>query len=308
MTKQWVPTAEDRIEELRGEVERLRCDNLPNGSPRDANRLIDRVDRELRQLRVELSDSSTPQPEKVWGTLHTLEEDLDLMVEEDVLVARALEHARSSLTAKDAARAVKMLESPALDAATRVRRARELIHTSHEASAQVHGSERNWFHGVAFAAVMLLISSATLFLFELVFDIRLITVAAVAGAGTPRPSVMLGLVMLAGAVGALLSGTIALYVRRRPAQDNTYWFDPTRRLLLLKVALGPLIALAGVALLSATEIVGDYPSTLALFLVALTFGYSQQAVTQALDRHAHDLLSGKQASTSATGSAGGSTD
>lgn len=224
-----------------------------------------------------------------------------------MLVQRATEHARSSLTAKDAVKEVARLKEVQPDLPKQARLAREVIHLSHDAAAQVHGSERNWFRSVGFVVWMLVGASALVFASEWTLDLGLIAVTpADPATSAPLPWAMLLLTMLAGAVGALLSGTIALYVRRRPAQDNTYWFDPNRRLLLLKVALGPLVAVAGVALLSVTDVVPVFPSTIALFAAALAFGYAQQLVTRALDRHADDLLTGKQASPSATGPSGGS--
>lgn len=321
MTKQWVPGVEDRIEELRNEVLRLRhITPLPSGTTNTTG-LLDEVDRELHGLDGAVRANPVPSPERVWSTLHSLEEDLDLLRDDQVLTERAREHALSSLAPADARRAVKALDSaqpaaapapPTPPASTPPLRgqlsprvqAQSIIHASHSAAAQVHASERNWFRGVTVTAAMLLIASALLLGYELLFDVGLLTVEVPSDATAPLPATLLGLTMLAGAMGALVSGAIAIYVNRRPAQDNTYWFDPNRRLLLLKVALGPVIAVAGVALLIATEVVAVFPSTVALFFTAFVLGYSQQLVTRRLEGHADDLLTGKTASTSATGAAG----
>jgi hypothetical protein len=95
------------------------------------------------------------------------------------------------------------------------------------------------------------------------------------------------LVMFFGGVGALISAVPA--VSRIPLDFSP--FNLPLQQAILKLALGPLIALIGLLIINSGIAALTTPTTLApKLLLALVFGAGQQAVTQFVDERAKQIL------------------
>ena len=105
-----------------------------------------------------------------------------------------------------------------------------------------------------------------------------------------HPVTLLGLVMLAGGLGAFITA-VPTTVRAR--SGGLAYRLPVQQ-GLLKLAIGPLLAVVGVMFVAggfvATTKVDGLPQLLAL---AVLFGSAQQAITAFADRSAGALLAGK---------------
>jgi hypothetical protein len=98
---------------------------------------------------------------------------------------------------------------------------------------------------------------------------------------------LLVLVMLVGAVGALLTTIPAIIAI--PTNPSPFNFPLAQ--VFLKIVLGMLTAVVGVLAIENSGLVKRYTSLSVLLGVAVVFGASQQAVTQFLDKRAGQILS-----------------
>lgn len=103
--------------------------------------------------------------------------------------------------------------------------------------------------------------------------------------------VFLLVVMLFGAVGALFTAVPAM--SKVPADFSP--FNLPLQQALLKLVIGPLTAVVGLAILSNGDLGGGPPTTWpALLLVSVVFGAGQQAVTTYVDQRAKAVLTSTQ--------------
>jgi hypothetical protein len=104
---------------------------------------------------------------------------------------------------------------------------------------------------------------------------------------TGKAWVFLLIVMLFGAVGALF--TVIPIMSKIPADFSP--FNLPFQQTLLKMVIGPLTSVVGLAILSNGDLGGGPPKTWpALVVVCAAFGAGQQAVTTNVDQRAKTLL------------------
>jgi hypothetical protein len=105
-------------------------------------------------------------------------------------------------------------------------------------------------------------------------------------AGGLESWVVLVLVMLTGAIGALLTAIPA--ITAIPTNPSPFNFPLQQA--FLKIVLGMLTAAVGVLAIGNSGLVTTYDSLQVLLAVAVVFGASQQAVTQFLDKRAAEIV------------------
>lgn len=104
-----------------------------------------------------------------------------------------------------------------------------------------------------------------------------------------RAWALLLVVMIFGSVGALFTTIPAM--AKTPCNFSPFNFPYQQA--LLKILFGPLVAVIGIAILSAGDLPVKAPTTLpALALYAVFFGAGQHIVTRYVDQRAKDILSG----------------
>jgi len=165
---------------------------------------------------------------------------------------------------------------------------RDLLGKSHEASDAFHEAARRLRNGMLGITVLTVTSIALL----LVVQSRVPSVELVpAPEGfTGAPWVLLSFVMLAGALGAFVTA-VPTTIRARSG-GLPYRLPIQQR--MLKLAVGPLLAVVGVMLVAgglvATTQTGGMSQLLAL---AVVFGSAQQAITTFADKSAGDIMATK---------------
>lgn len=201
------------------------------------------------------------------------------------LVWDASQHAERELTKAEQKDFQRRLGKARGDAEQR-KIALKTIELAHQVAEDRHAKERKWQRGVTIAAAALVTAAAVVVAWA----------AALGGdAFLPMPAdatmsawQFLLLVMGFGMVGGLLSGTVHLYLDKGPTSGNVWW-DARPALTLVKVACGVWTAWVGVvAITSAADSL--YNSVPAVLLLALMFGYCQEAVTHYLDQKAGAIL------------------
>jgi hypothetical protein len=220
----------------------------------------------------------------VWNKLHHIEEQI---YEHLDTLANVEDHARLHAPEKDSQDKLDRA-----DPSDKRKVAISLVRESHKASEVKYQSQRTHQRGA-------LVSSAVLFL--LVGVLLGLQVLVPEPFVPPPPSmtsvvnppVLLLLVMLVGAAGGALSGLITLYGINKDIPD-TLWFDPRPALLAVKIVTGMWTAFIGVVIVGTETVVGLYTSLASLLLLALSFGYTQQAVTVFLDRKTARILGDPQ--------------
>lgn len=98
---------------------------------------------------------------------------------------------------------------------------------------------------------------------------------------------LLFFVLIAGALGAFISALPSMITSRSGGLPYRLPFQQG----LLKLAIGPLVAVVGIMLVIGGLVETTVSSTAALLGVAIVFGAGQQAVTAFADRRASELLS-----------------
>ena len=115
-------------------------------------------------------------------------------------------------------------------------------------------------------------------------DVRLLEAPTDAG-GVPAWR-LLFFVLIAGALGAFLSALPSMITSRSGGLPYKLPFQQG----LLKLAVGPLVAVVGIMLVIGGLVETSVSSTAALLGLAIVFGAGQQAVTAFADRRAAELL------------------
>jgi hypothetical protein len=224
-------------------------------------------------------------PERVWGRIHEVEEILEgLDGKSQELFNRARDHVRAELP-RDLSKWERDYRDAPADQKDQI--ARYMIERSHEAAATKWATQRNQQRGIIWISLILLGMAVLAMVLQSLTTNRFLP--------APQddldidPGITLVIVMAFGALGGILSGLVALYLGQNQL-ENTRWLDLRPALILAKAAFGIWAAVVGAAAVGTELIVGNYQSLPALVLIALVFGYGQQAVTTFLDQRAASLL------------------
>ncbi|GAA3337143.1 hypothetical protein GCM10020358_12320 [Amorphoplanes nipponensis] len=283
----WQVRARTRIEDLRRQLRELNADHGESvadlsGQLTEAESAL-RGGGPMRWLRG-------GDVEYAWQTIHAVEEAMVALRSRADLVGRLPGHVAAAarylpgdhpaLAALGALTPEERQNEPTLRAAVQT-----LMRACHAASDEFHESARrlrNRMLGISSAA---LLAEAVLLLVQWRSDdLRLITAPSDASATAPWK--LLGFVMLAGALGAFVSGVPSMISSR---SGGLPYRLPTQQ-ALLKLAIGPLVAIVGIMLILG-GLAGVTVGTVAALLgVAVVFGAGQQAVTGFADRRASELL------------------
>lgn len=223
--------------------------------------------------------------EQRWGRAHSGEEQLDEFEPDEVLLVRAQGHVdREAKLSRDLAVYGKKLLDPGLTSEMRREAALQAISASHRASTLRHRKERRSRNGAFILAAVLLVFAAAVAIVQATTQATII--------GMPDTSLSAGallpLVMLAGAVGGAI-GAMALYTtgRQLPVGDQ---YDMRIPRAVAKLAVGLWTGVAGVWMISSSWVDAKYTSVGAALLLALMFGFAQEALTRFFDRYVRQLL------------------
>jgi hypothetical protein len=274
----WATVARERVDLLQDELDELAADGQRTDDLRERLEHARRTHLDGQHVWDWLTGDAVSE---TWSHLHRIEERVDERTPElEVVVRDAERHVRKEL-ATDRAEAIVGELATATAAQARRTVAVDAIREAHLAAEARHDSERNQRRGVVVMGGGLLVGAAVLLGLQL-WALDDGVVPAPDGAAVSAWT-LLALVMLFGMLGGALSALVSLYITddRFP---NTLWFDPRPPLVLVKVVLGLWAAVIGVLAVSTGALVGTYTSVGAALLLALTFGYGQQAVTTFLDR------------------------
>lgn len=167
---------------------------------------------------------------------------------------------------------------------------RDLLERTHHASDEFHETARRLRNGML--GITLLTVASVLALLAVQWRVPSIWLIPAPTGFTGSPWVLLAFVMVAGSLGAFIT---AVPTTIRARSGGLPYRLPIQQ-GLLKLAIGPLLAVVGVmfvagGLVAATKAEG-VPQLLAL---AVLFGSAQQALTAFADKSAGDLLASKNA-------------
>lgn len=155
----------------------------------------------------------------------------------------------------------------------------------HSASDEFHESARRLRNRMLGLSVFALLAEVLVVLVQwLSHDVRLLEAPTDAG-GVPAWR-LLFFVLIAGALGAFLSALPSMITSRSGGLPYKLPFQQG----LLKLAVGPLVAVVGIMLVIGGLVETSVSSTAALLGLAIVFGAGQQAVTAFADRRAAELL------------------
>jgi hypothetical protein len=221
-----------------------------------------------------------------WANLHEVEVRLvDLRPDDEleILVAEALQHA-ADLKKGDAR--VKELEEARKSPRDRDRlraAVRSVLRASHEASDRDFQDARAFRDRLARVTLGLVGVVAVVIVTQ-----ALIKTAFLPHAGDVHMGrvPLLIVVMLFGSIGALISGVPAL---ARTPRDRSPFHVPTHQ-MLLKLVLGALTAVLGVALAANGAAANGLGSMQGYIALAAAFGAGQHLVTKAVDDKAGIIL------------------
>ncbi|MGC4892674.1 hypothetical protein [Micromonospora sp. DT31] len=226
--------------------------------------------------------------EYAWQTIHWVERAMvELRTAEQLIgLLPAYRDAAAGVLAADA-RVLTELDG-ATDAmpVTLLRtRVQALLLRYHAESDDFHESARRLRNRMLGLSVFALLGAALLVLVQWGSrDLRLLKAPA------DSPDVpawrLLVLVLIAGALGAFLSALPSMITSRSGGLPYQLPFQQG----LLKLAIGPLVAVAGIMLVVGGLVDTTVSSTAALLGLAIVFGAGQQAVTAFADRRASELL------------------
>ncbi|WP_051640302.1 hypothetical protein [Cellulomonas sp. URHE0023] len=169
---------------------------------------------------------------------------------------------------------------------------RDLLGQSHEASDAFHEAARRLRNGMLGITTLTVVSVALLLLVQS----RVPTVELVPPPDgfTGKPWVLLSFVMLAGALGAFVTA-VPTTIRARSG-GLPYRLPIQQR--MLKLAVGPLLAVVGVMLVAGGLVATTQPGGMSqLLALAVVFGSAQQAITTFADKSAGDLMATKDPTT-----------
>ncbi|MFI7220695.1 hypothetical protein [Micromonospora maritima] len=226
--------------------------------------------------------------EYAWQTVHSVERAMvELRTPEELVgLLGAYRGAAAQFLAADD----KVLTDldPAADAATPAlirAKAQALLLRYHSVSDEFHESVRRLRNRMLGLSVFALVAEVLVVLVQWrSHDVRLLK-APVDAAGVPAWR-LLFFVLIAGALGAFLSALPSMITSRSGGLPYKLPFQQG----LLKLAIGPLVAVVGIMLVIGGLVETTVNSTAALLGVAIVFGAGQQAVTAFADRRAAELL------------------
>ena len=226
--------------------------------------------------------------EYAWQTIHSVERAMVALRSSDELTG--LLPAYRSAAAQVLPADDKVLSD--LDTATggvpvELLRARvqALLLRFHSASDEFHESARRLRNRMLGLSVFALVAEILVVLVQwLSHDVRLLEAPTDAG-GVPAWR-LLFFVLIAGALGAFLSALPSMITSRSGGLPYKLPFQQG----LLKLAVGPLVAVVGIMLVIGGLVETSVSSTAALLGLAIVFGAGQQAVTAFADRRAAELL------------------
>ncbi|MEU2613526.1 hypothetical protein ABZ570_18355 [Micromonospora sp. NPDC007271] len=226
--------------------------------------------------------------EYAWQTIHAVERAMvELRTPEELLGLLPAYQDSAARYLKPDDRVLRDFDTTKDLAAPEIFRAKvqALLLRTHAASDEFHESARrlrNRMLGIsvfAFAAesLMVIVQWGS-------HDVRLLkSPTDAAGVAAWR---LLFFVLLAGALGAFISAFPSMITSRSGGLPYKLPFQQG----LLKLAVGPLVAVAGIMLVIGGLVETTVGSTAALLGVAIVFGAGQQAVTAFADRRAAELL------------------
>ncbi|MFD6717329.1 hypothetical protein AMK25_12650 [Micromonospora sp. TSRI0369] len=226
--------------------------------------------------------------EYAWQTIHSVERAMVALRSSDELTG--LLPAYRSAAAQVLPADDKVLTD--LDSATggvpvELLRARvqALLLRYHSASDEFHESARRLRNRMLGLSVFALLAEVLVVLVQWrTHDLRLLEAPTDAG-GVPAWR-LLFFVLIAGALGAFLSALPSMITSRSGGLPYKLPFQQG----LLKLAIGPLVAVVGIMLVIGGLVETSVSSTAALLGLAIVFGAGQQAVTAFADRRAAELL------------------
>ncbi|MBO4139804.1 hypothetical protein J5U46_06545 [Micromonospora tulbaghiae] len=164
-------------------------------------------------------------------------------------------------------------------------RVQALLLRYHSASDEFHESARRLRNRMLGLSVFALVAEVLVVLVQWrSHDVRLLEAPTDAGA-VPAWR-LLFFVLIAGALGAFLSALPSMITSRSGGLPYKLPFQQG----LLKLAIGPLVAVVGIMLVIGGLVETSVSSTAALLGLAIVFGAGQQAVTAFADRRAAELL------------------
>jgi hypothetical protein len=232
--------------------------------------------------------------ERCWARLREVEERLvDLLPEEqlDAEATRAAQHGNRCLAGDDErVLLLRDLRKEGAGPAALRPAVRRVLHAAHEQTDRRHQEARYLRNrlllttGLVVAAAIAVLVAQTRFT-----DAPFLTAPTGWDGSAAR---FLVAVMLFGAVGALFTAVPAM--SKVPADFSP--FNLPLQQAILKLAVGPLAALLGFAILESGVLESAPPTTWpGVLLTATVFGAGQQAVTGFVDRRAGEVLAGSEA-------------
>jgi hypothetical protein len=286
----WATLARERADRLDDEISDLRDEGI-------AAAKLDRLHHELDEVR----EHHLGQPSRLawltgdpinesWSVLHRIEERIDELVPEtrtEVLVREAGRHLGQEKHDKRTTELRLQLKS-ATAPEQKKRVSVETIKEMHAAAEERHESERNQQRGILYIAAGLFVAALILIIVQAALPAGDRIIPSPSGTAVGSLALLI-LVMLFGMLGGALSALVSLYMTSKKL-TNTLWFDPRPSLTLVKVVLGLWTAVVGVLAVGTGVVTGIYQSLAAVLLLALIFGYAQQAVTGFIDRKVASIV------------------
>ncbi|SCF17561.1 hypothetical protein GA0074695_4004 [Micromonospora viridifaciens] len=226
--------------------------------------------------------------EYAWQTIHAVERAMvELRTPEELLGLLPAYQDSAARYLKADERALRDFDATKDLAAPEIFRAKvqALLLRTHAASDEFHESARRLRNRMLGISVSALAAEALLVVVQWgSSDVHLLKPPTDAtGVAAWR---LLFFVLLAGALGAFISAIPSMITSRSGGLPYKLPFQQG----LLKLAVGPLVAVAGIMLVLGGLVETTVGSTAALLGVAIVFGAGQQAVTAFADRRAAELL------------------
>ncbi|NES27508.1 hypothetical protein GCE86_12410 [Micromonospora terminaliae] len=226
--------------------------------------------------------------EYAWQTIHAVERAMvELRTPEELLgLLPAYQSAAAQFLKADDKVLTDFDATADANAPARFRaKAQALLLRYHSASDEFHESVRRLRNRMLGLSVFALVAEALMVLVQWRSrDVQLLKPPTDAG-GVPAWR-LLFFVLIAGALGAFISALPSMITSRSGGLPYKLPFQQG----LLKLAIGPLVAVVGIMLVIGGLVETTVNSTAALLGVAIVFGAGQQAVTAFADRRASELL------------------
>ncbi|MEV4694608.1 hypothetical protein AB0K27_26285 [Micromonospora echinospora] len=226
--------------------------------------------------------------EYAWQTIHSVERAMVALRSSDELTGLLPAYRSAAAQVLPADDKVFTDLDPAAGAPSEAllrARVQALLLRYHSASDEFHESARRLRNRMLGLSVFALLAEVLVVLVQWrSHDVRLLEAPTDAG-GVPAWR-LLFFVLIAGALGAFLSALPSMITSRSGGLPYKLPFQQG----LLKLAIGPLVAVVGIMLVIGGLVETSVSSTAALLGLAIVFGAGQQAVTAFADRRAAELL------------------